>query len=135
MGTHPIFESDFDCLTEKKMKDKSQQLFGGESTRTFGGRSKSRNREQTPLAQRGRLNVPSKKRRRVKRGFDAIFNAEESSQLEEDNKENTKLSSKQLKDAIDAFSTDPSSSEGEGEEVLLIPRKRSRTKKLLFTND
>jgi len=21
MGTHPIFESDFDCLTEKKMAD------------------------------------------------------------------------------------------------------------------
>merc|ERR1712106_870300 len=76
-----------------------------------------------------------KKRRRVKRGFDAIFNAEESSQLEEDNKENSKLSTKQLKDAIDAFSTEPSSSEGEEEEELLIPRKRAKSKKLLFTND
>ena len=37
------------------MKSKNQ-LFGAESARIFGGRSKSKNREQTPLAQRGRLN-------------------------------------------------------------------------------
>merc|ERR1711914_57683 len=26
MGTHPIFESDFDCLTEKKMSDIDHEL-------------------------------------------------------------------------------------------------------------
>ena len=120
------------------MKSKNQ-LFGAESARIFGGRSKSKNREQTPLAQRGRLNVPSKKRRRVKRGFDAIFNAEESStSLVEEKENNAKLTSKQLKAALDAFSSSSSDEEEEDEKATLVmPRKRTKVtlKAKLFTHD
>jgi len=27
MGTHPIFESDFDCLTEEKKKKEKSEMF------------------------------------------------------------------------------------------------------------
>jgi len=30
MGTHPIFESDFDCLTEKKMSDSEAEFEDGQ---------------------------------------------------------------------------------------------------------
>jgi len=32
MGTHPIFESDFDCLTEKNRNLKGLEVGGGELT-------------------------------------------------------------------------------------------------------
>jgi len=38
MGTHPIFESDFDCLTEdKKQKKNKDKKNGDQSTNECGG--------------------------------------------------------------------------------------------------
>jgi len=34
MGTHPIFESDFDCLTENKLQQKIEQIRNGKDKET-----------------------------------------------------------------------------------------------------
>ena len=126
-------------FSERKME---KQLFGASCSRTFAPRSK--NRSATPLAQRGRLNVPSKGRRRVKRGFDAIFgdpsldsetsaeklntseDKENLSKRESDKENlsgNRKMSKKRLAKAIEAFSV--SSSSEDEEPQLVLPRKRN----------
>merc|ERR1712210_253815 len=52
MGTHPIFESDFDCLTEKMSEQNDQRRSRGNNRRGRGGRGRrggrggSRNRER-----------------------------------------------------------------------------------------
>ena len=110
----------------------AEQLFGADCKRTFAPRSK--NRSATPLAQRGRLNVPSKGRRRVKRGFDAIFgdpsmdsetSAEKmnTSEDKENLSGNKKMSKKRLAKAIEQFSVSSSSEDEEPE--LVLPRKRN----------
>merc|ERR1712193_417609 len=59
MGTHPIFESDFDCLTEKKMKKRTRKNSEGVTVWIKSGnpvgRPKDPNAEpRTPYVPTGR---------------------------------------------------------------------------------
>merc|ERR1712131_325465 len=47
MGTHPIFESDFDCLTDERCRNSSKRssMLGLEKKRTYGNESPKRQAE------------------------------------------------------------------------------------------
>jgi len=60
MGTHPIFESDFDCLTEKKLKNtKKEKINGGrkktKSNDVLNGQKDVKINERDYVTHQGRL--------------------------------------------------------------------------------
>merc|ERR1712142_802583 len=71
MGTHPIFESDFDCLTEERSRMRTASVGSGRSSKSYSYRVRSRNSEvdetlfASPKKQSPRKVAPPRERETV----------------------------------------------------------------------